>query len=677
MALLTAGMLCAATRTLDNAWDIARQLVVKQTPARGTAAEKCEDRVLRVTDAYYALRANGCFVVVAADETQPEVLGYSMNGAFDEDHFPPALEAWLNLYTQAPVYHETVSDACAPIVPCQWNQRKPYNILVPLYNATNHCVSGCTATAMAQLMYTYRHPVKGVGSASYYWDCPFDAAQSRTLSADFGNTVYDWNNMLPSYNNAHTAVQDTAVATLVYHCGVAIGVVYGISASSGTDYAVLSGLFNYFGYDHNIRLLPKAYYAMDYIAEELRDELRAGRPVYVSGQGAGGGHAFLCDGFTESGYFHFNWGWGGLGDGDYLLTGLNPTQQGAGANQLGDYNTDVVFATGIRPATGSIDTICQLSVGNVEMTSASVALNQNTKVQLQMVRNYGLHAFGGTYGVGLLAEDGETLVCELTNPYRISNPLLPTYYFTSPLTFQISFPSTLAEGTYFLCGLYRNQGETEPHVMQEYGGAHVAKVKVNGGLVVSAKEEKESAVELAVDSVTCNVKQAQRTGSIKLTAHRLINVGSETFSGNIGVVLVNDSRNAIHSVLAQVAQLITLQYNYYITSPLTVTFTIPSSVEDGDYYLTFAHHQVQCQWKPVQRHPNSDGNVLIKVHIQGGQISLTPVSGSVDVANELVYVPDEPMEVYTLTGLRISKEQMSPSQVYIIRQGGKTIKVKH
>ena len=100
-------------------------------------------------------------------------------------------------------------------------------------------------------------------------------------------------------------------------------------------------------------------------------------------------------------------------------------------------------------------------------------------------------------------------------------------------------------------------------------------------------------------------------------------------------------------------------------------------MEDGDYYLTFAHHQVQCQWKPVQRHPDSEGNVLIKVHIQGGQITLTPVSGSVDLANELVYVPDEPMEVYTLTGQRISKEQMSPSQVYIIRQGGRTIKVKH
>ena len=673
-ALLTAGVLCAATRTADEAMAIARRVALRRAPVQ---AEAAGERILRETNAYFAVRTGGSLVIVAADDAQPEVLGYSANGAFETDEFPPAMEAWLGSYDHAPAFMETVADACAPIVQCHWNQTAPYNNLTPLYDATNHCVTGCTATAMAQLMYTHRHPARGTGSASYFWECPFDNSQSRTLSADFGNTVYDWNNMLPSYDVSHTPQQETAVATLMYHCGVAIGVSYGISGSSGTDNSVLRGLFTYFGYDHNIRMLPKDYHAVEYIAGELRDELRAGRPVYVSGRGGGGGHAFICDGFSADGYFHFNWGWGGLGDGEYLLTGLNPTQQGTGANQMGDYNSEVLFATGIRPATGSTDTLCQLSVSKVQLTSSEVPLGQPADAQLLIVRNYGLHTFGGTYSVGLLAEDGRTLVYELANASRIGNPLPPSYYFTTPLEFRISFPLSLTDGVYYLCGLYRHPGETEPHIMDEYGGKPAARIEVRAGMAVSTAEENESPVNLAVDSVTCNVSQVQRAGNMQLTAHRLINIGTETFSGNIGAVLLDNSRREIRTVLTEHPQLIALPSNYFITTPVTLSFSVPSDVPDGEYYLTFAHHHSQSKWKPVQRHPDSSGTVLIKLHIQNDRISLTPSSETPVMALEQVFDTDGPAEIYTLTGQRITSEQMRPSQVYIIHQGGKTFKVRY
>ena len=665
VALLTTGFLSAATRSMDDALEIARCAASQQAPAaRMISRDNCE--VLRSTDAYYAVRAGSCFVVVAADEDQPEVLGFSSNGAFENDQFPPALEAWLAQYNQAPAYREAVSDEKAPIVPSHWDQGTPYNNMVPTISGS-HCVAGCTAIAMSQLMYTHKYPTEGVGSTSYTWN-------GKTLSANFGNTTYEWNNMLPSYDGNYTQAQANAVATLVYHCGVAINIDYDLGGSSGIDVGALTGLFTYFNYDENIRLLPKSFHTIDYIAEELRKELRAGRPIYVSGQGAGGGHAFLCDGFTANGYFHFNWGWGGLGDGDYLLTGLNPTQQGAGANQLGDYNSDVTFATGIRPSTGSSSTpLCQLSVGNVLMGATSVTLGQGTTVQLQTVRNYGLHTFSGTYSVGLLDANG-TLVRELANPFSAGS-LDPGYYFTTPLSCNITFPSQLSAGTYYLCGLYRSNGETEAHIMAEYGGAHAARVKVSGNTVASDPIENESPVELAVDSVSCNVKQVARNGSIQLTAHRVMNIGNESFSGTIGVVLLSATSGEIQNVLVELSQLLSLPSNYYFTSPISLPFSIPSSVADGEYYLTFAHHQVSCKWKPMRLFSGSKGKLLVKASIHGNQITLAPEASP--LANEMVYISDETEEVYTLTGLRIPKEQMVPSQVYIIRQGGKTKKVMY
>ena len=593
-------------------------------------------RIVRATKGYYAVLDDHCLVIVGADASMPEVLGYSSHvpsdlaESADEIVLPPALEEWLKQYGEAPLFRDEVADECAPLIQSQWNQGTPYNLLAPKYNSVNHCPTGCTATAMAQLMYKHRHPERGIGSHSYEWTCGDNAALRRTLSADFGNTEYRWDQMLPAYTGiAHTGIQDTAVATLMYHCGVAIEMIYGSDASSGTDRNVLTGLFTYFDYDHNIRMLPKNFYRIEELTELVRDELRAGRPVYVSGQGSGGGHAFICDGFSQDGYFHFNWGWGGLADGYYLMTGLNPAEQGTGGNLNRDYNSEVLFAIGIRPSTGSLDTIYDLSVSQVSLLFETTQLGKKNNARLVTVKNQGLHPFAGQYAIGLLNANEELLEV-LTTPYRINNPLPGTHYYTSPLSFSITFPTSLQEGLYQVCGLYRKSDESEWQVMRELGGGHLTQVSVQGNTVTVREEENESPVSLSINELTCPVQEIARTATLTVSAVQVMNTGNETFSGHLGIVLLDkDTKLIKHVIYEHPSDIPSLMPNYYFSNPVQFTFTIPTEVdeeeiENGVYYLGCAHHQVHCQWKPVERNAASNGKILLKLHIKSNKITIEP-----------------------------------------------------
>ena len=125
-----------------------------------------------------------------------------------------------------------------PLITTKWDQDSPYYDLCP-GTGTNKAYTGCVATAMAQVMNYWQWPVKGTGSHSYQ---PLDpnsdtGAKSKRYgvqSADFGSTTYDWANMLDKYTSGATSAQKTAVATLMFHCGVATEMMYGNDADGGS-----------------------------------------------------------------------------------------------------------------------------------------------------------------------------------------------------------------------------------------------------------------------------------------------------------------------------------------------------------------------------------------------------------------------------------------------------------
>ena len=324
------------------------------------------------------------FVIVAADDLSRPILGFSANSVFDPDNIPIQLREWLEadadeivwlrshdvrqssitenewsaLLSDSPLpeYSET---AVAPMVTTTWSQSPRYNNLCPYDDgASQHAVTGCVATAMAQVMKYWNYPVRGVGSYSYV--DPTYGLQS----ADFGNTTYQWSLMPANLSSSTPANQINAVATLMYHCGVAVEMEYGVSGSgavgiypgSNPPYACGNKAFvDFFGYKSSATGVDKLYYTDAEWFDLIKDELDAARPVMYTGRDSTGGHAFVCDGYNNSNYLHFNWGWGGYCDGYYPVGSLNPSPGGTGGNPTGQYNLQNKCIVGLMPSALRLD----------------------------------------------------------------------------------------------------------------------------------------------------------------------------------------------------------------------------------------------------------------------------------------------------------------------------------
>jgi hypothetical protein len=286
----------------------------------------------------------GEYVILSADKRAYPLLGYGLSGYPANDgndslctrEWPPALRQlvetrireidYLREMDLAPTAETTElwsllekgydpgiagSKDVAPLLATTWNQGCGYNALCPAdpKGPCGKVVTGCVATAMAQVIRYREHPVTGVGSKCY------THSVYGQLCADFSSTVYNYGAMTNSSGNAD-------VALLMYHCGVAVSMNYGPSGSGAFSSAVATAMRNYFDYTNGL-IVSKGSYAEDIWAGMLKRELDSNRPVYYSGHGTGG-HAFVLDGYEATDHFHVNWGWGGSYNGYFYLTSLNP-----------------------------------------------------------------------------------------------------------------------------------------------------------------------------------------------------------------------------------------------------------------------------------------------------------------------------------------------------------------
>ena len=337
----------------------------------------------------YIFTAEQGFVVMSADDCVQPILGYSLTGKFVTDEMPENVSSWLQGYNEG-IRHAIINKTRAtdevaeqwrllvngnskaalatPVVDAliqtQWNQGSPYNNLCPKIGTTT-TVTGCVATAMAQVMKFWEHPTTGTSSHSYTWN-------SQTLSADFGATTYDWANMTNAYNSSSNDTQKAAVATLMHHCGVSVEMDYGTSSSGGSaasTYDVMSALQTYFSYAPNMQYKSKDDYEDEVWITMLKNELNDGRPMQYRGSDAGGqgGHSFVCDGYDSDDKFHFNWGWGGYCDGFYALDDMEPGTGGIGAGN-GVYTVGQSAIFGIEP-------ISSLAAPTLSATTAEGCIN--------------------------------------------------------------------------------------------------------------------------------------------------------------------------------------------------------------------------------------------------------------------------------------------------------------
>ncbi|MGN0213299.1 MAG: thiol protease/hemagglutinin PrtT [Muribaculaceae bacterium] len=421
-------------------------------------------------NSFYVFNTGGNgFVIVSADSNSEEVLGYSDNGTFDPANIPPAMEEMFEQYKSEISYAATLDiepsatatptrKAIAPLCATKWNQSSPYNNLCPMYSTTQRCVTGCTATAMAQVMKYYEHPEKGTGSYSYTTSIN---NTSTTLSLDFSETTFDWDNMLNVYTSSATEAQNTAVATLMYNCGVACNMSYGLSSGASHVYACRA-YSSYFGYDKSVQRAYRKFYSIQGWNDLVYNELANRRVVHYAGYNSGAGHSFVCDGYDTDEYFHINWGWGGTSDGYFKLSALTPSSQGIGGSNSG-YNANQEIIYNIKADEGGSYAYEVVYGGEFKTTTTSVAKSNTGTVSFNFTNFSVLSANPNNvyFVMGVYAENTSTQQRTFIECSNIKQSVSCGMSYAYPASannvqkINVSNLAALGEGTYKLYPAYK------------------------------------------------------------------------------------------------------------------------------------------------------------------------------------------------------------------------------
>lgn len=299
------------------------------------------------TPAFYVFNLNKGFVIISADDSTDPILAYSDESVFDSTFMPSNMQSLLKDYVReiavlkehnAPSKWENAFDThpkdtvtgiiVGPLLTSVWGQDTFYNEMCPVdvEGPNGHAVTGCVATAMAQVIRYWAYPTRGIGEIGY--DHDYEDVQGSAnygyLYADFGNTFYDYANMPDKLDENSTQEEVTAVATLMYHCGISVRMMYGPNGSGAIGIMCPKALRENFGYPSDVHIEQRDNYSTSEWHEMIRHELDDDAPVMYSANCEEGGHEFICDGYSDDDYYHINWGWNGRFDGYYKLDLLNP-----------------------------------------------------------------------------------------------------------------------------------------------------------------------------------------------------------------------------------------------------------------------------------------------------------------------------------------------------------------
>lgn len=311
---------------------------------------------------------NGFVLMSASDMTQP-VLGYTDSGSFNKENIPHAMQQWLDELAdglQAIERHESkivgelsahrhnraerrpTKNAVPMLVTSQWNQGAPYNDLCPQHESGT-CATGCVATAVAQVMYYWRCPQGPCTNIpAYTWNYN----GKGTVLPAMQSTTFDWDLMTDTYNDSSSPASKAEVAKLMRYVGQALQMGYGPASGAGVGMPPYA-LPRYFGYDEGCRHVGHDSFGYLEWEDLIYTEIAEGRPVLMNAHCAGddgGGHEFVVDGYDGNGFYHINWGWGGMDDGYFLLTVMSPDNQGIGGSDSSDgYSMGQGIVVGLQP----------------------------------------------------------------------------------------------------------------------------------------------------------------------------------------------------------------------------------------------------------------------------------------------------------------------------------------
>lgn len=556
----------------------------------------------KVINNYYVFNIAGGngFVMVSGDDLIIPILAYSDNSSFDISAISPAAADWIDGYKNQITYTVThnldaregtpekwaqlikgsktnaaaKTTAVAALLTTTWDQDSYYRAQCP-----SGTVTGCVATAMAQILKFWNWPSVGSGMHSY------THPTYGLLSANFGITEYNWTAMPNSVTSSNPAV-----ATLMKHCGVSVNMNYGTAASGGSSAPTINASSSqvncaeyafktYFHYKPTVKGVTRygsypgssdSFTTAAWISL-LQGELTAGRPMLYSGFGTSDGHAWVCDGWQVAGnLFHFNWGWSGTGpNGYYSVDNLAPPALGTGGGG-GNFNQRQSVIMGIEPDTYPTYSGNMKMKSNINFTTAS-PINYNTGFSFKAkIVNTGTTPFAGD-------------IC--AQVYDPSNTLMGTVQTytgqainagdsSALLTFSSTGMLNMVANIYNVRIMYRTTGATAWSPVASNGTI------VNYGMI---DVRNDSAVRL-YDTIAVTTGKPLIVGHAVTVTTKIIDYGSPDFYGTVKATLTNVNTGTVYTIQSLAGQTIA---SYYFN-----TFTFSTSalaVPAGTYALQIQH----------------------------------------------------------------------------------------
>lgn len=428
-------------------------------------------------DCFYVFNfPGGGFSIVSADDRLPSILGFSENGSFDASNVPVNVEWWLGEYrSQIEGYLEANPQAgkyvnrarpndkavIEPLLTTRWNQGAPYNNDCP-YDSWGRgtSVTGCVATAMAQVMKYHNWPENPEGVRNSY---------------RFTGTTLHWDRMIDDYETQeYTTPQAEAVALLMHQCGVSVDMQYSAYESGAYSSNVPVALRTYFKYNPGIEMHFREYYTFTDWNNMVYEEISTNGPVYYSGRSDRGGHAFVCDGYGGNNYFHFNWGWGGYQDGYFLLNALNPATGGTGS-YAGGYNSSQSIMTKVYPTRGDepIQKVC-LATGGFAYDRGKFVVTDDPD-GYNMFYNPLAPPLTATFGIKIVPFDGG----EARYVAAGSQESISFGYGFESIT--VTMPTNLSDGKYKITPVMRPTGDDWMDVLVPLTRQTYVTLEVSGG----------------------------------------------------------------------------------------------------------------------------------------------------------------------------------------------------
>ncbi|MBO4754821.1 MAG: C10 family peptidase [Bacteroidales bacterium] len=570
---ISTGILSAENRSFDEAQALAQQFLsqhsgqqveintMRRVARNGSSAEA-------TIQPYYAFNdiRNDAFVIVSATTLTRPILAYGAGQMPTEvsDEMPDGLQWWLDAIGKRTAYLEqypeaaeteaqvkATTQAVAPILGgIAWDQTGAYSRLTPTISG-QHCPTGCAATAMGQIIRYYKQPTQGSGSHSYTWHYKENGSmRSKTLSVNFEEQTYDYSLMPLTFNRNYqgTAAEQEEVSKLLYHCGVATNMTYGIDGSGTTSPYLDRAFVENFSYNSFTTTILRENYTYEEWVAIMQDELRAGRPVLYTGNSyieEDSGHAFILEGFDNDGLYYVNWGWNGNFNAYYDIAVLNPDGVGVGAMRMDDGFCESQSAVvNITPNEGEgTFRTALIGSGDCKFSSNKSSTTKGSSISLTIrsIFNYSGIKAKGNLGLAIM-QQGNVINRKKLSSLEIDG--IDENGYTSGLSFTAPYtiPNDLADGTYQAYLYYQPDGSdvwdyirfprtaNETYLQFEVTGNSVAisRPKVN---------RKISAADWSFDDPSVTV--STRTEIITAT---VTNNGDETVSGHFHLQLTSPDK---------------------------------------------------------------------------------------------------------------------------------------